>query len=131
MNRALLSPTTTKTTTKTKTTPTTTTTTITTTTTTVFPSLPSPPGPQCGLILPVSPLPAVPPQVSLEQAGEGQRRLGQVCQEAERLVQHLPRAGAAQVQEHLAACQRAWSDYELGCSRSGRELEQSRELLHR
>ncbi|CAL8318022.1 unnamed protein product, partial [Boreogadus saida] len=70
-------------------------------------------------------------KVSLEQAGEGQRRLGQVCQEAERLVQHLPRAGAAQVQEHLAACQRAWSDYELGCSRSGRELEQSRELLHR
>lgn len=69
------------------------------------------------------------PQLSIERTSEGEERLSQVCEEAERLQLHLPKAGTAQVQEHLSSCQREWKIYLDSCSQSQRELEESVELL--
>ncbi|XP_074471039.1 nesprin-1-like isoform X4 [Sebastes fasciatus] len=68
-------------------------------------------------------------KVSVEQISEGEERLSQVCEEAERLQLHLPKAGAAQVQEHLSSCRRAWRNYLDSCSQSRRDLEESVDLL--
>ncbi|XP_040920912.1 nesprin-1-like [Toxotes jaculatrix] len=68
-------------------------------------------------------------KVSLERTSEGEKRLSQVSQEAERLQLHLPKAGAAQVQEHLSSCQREWKNYLDSCSQSQRDLEESIGLL--
>lgn len=69
------------------------------------------------------------PQVSVEQTSEGEERLSQVCEEAERLQLHLPKAGAAQVQEHLSSCQREWRNYLDSCSQIQQDLEESIDLL--
>lgn len=69
------------------------------------------------------------PQVSLERTSEGEDRLSQVCEEAERLQLHLSKAGATQVQEHLSSCQREWRNYLDSCSQSQRDLEESIDLL--
>lgn len=69
------------------------------------------------------------PQVSLEQTSEGEEHLSQVCEEAERLQLHLPKAGAAQVQEHLLTCHREWRSYLENSTQSQRDLEESIHLL--
>ncbi|XP_071335456.1 nesprin-1 isoform X2 [Trachinotus anak] len=68
-------------------------------------------------------------KVSVEQTSEGEERLSKVCEEAERLQLHLPKAGVAQVQEHLSSCQREWKNYLDSCSQSQRDLEESIGLL--
>lgn len=68
-------------------------------------------------------------QVSVERTSEGEERLSEVCEAAERLQQHLPKAAVAQVQEHLASCQREWSDFVDSCSQSQQLLEESVDLL--
>ena len=65
----------------------------------------------------------------MEQATEHEERLSQVCEEAERLQLHLPKAGAAQVQEHLSSCKREWRSYLSSCAQSQRDLEETIELL--
>lgn len=69
------------------------------------------------------------PQVSAERTSEGEERLSRVCEEAKRLQLHLPKAGAAQVQEHLSSCQREWRNYLDSCSQSQRDLAESIDLL--
>lgn len=69
------------------------------------------------------------PQGSVERASEGEERLSKVCEEAGRLQLHLPKAGAAQIQDHLASCQREWRNYLDSCSQSRRDLEESIDLL--
>lgn len=71
------------------------------------------------------------PQVSVERTSEGEERLSQVCEEAERLQLHLPKAGAAQVQEHLFSCQREWRNYLDSCSQSRRDMEELIDLLQK
>ncbi|XP_033998692.1 nesprin-1 isoform X2 [Trematomus bernacchii] len=66
---------------------------------------------------------------SVERASEGEERLSKVCEEAGRLQLHLPKAGAAQIQEHLSSCQREWRNYLDSCSQSRRDLEESIDLL--
>ncbi|XP_047184446.1 nesprin-1 isoform X2 [Scophthalmus maximus] len=68
-------------------------------------------------------------KVSVEQTSEHEERLSQVCEEAERLQLHLPKAGAALVHEHLSSCKREWRDYLNSCSQSQRDLEESIGLL--
>nr|XP_019953051.1 PREDICTED: nesprin-1-like [Paralichthys olivaceus] len=68
-------------------------------------------------------------KVSVEQTTEHEERLSQVCEEAERLQLHLPKAAAAQVQEHLSSCKREWRNYLSSCSQSQRDLEESIDLL--
>lgn len=68
-------------------------------------------------------------QVSVEQTSEHEERLSQVCEVAERLQLHLPKAGAALVHEHLSSCKREWRDYLNSCSQSQRDLEESIGLL--
>lgn len=68
-------------------------------------------------------------QSSAERTSEGGERLSQVCEEAKKLQVHLPKAGAAQVQEHLASCQREWRNYLESCSQSKQDLEESIELV--
>lgn len=59
----------------------------------------------------------------------GGERLSQVCEEAKKLQVHLPKAGVAQVQEHLASCQREWRSYLDSCSQGQQDLDESIELL--
>ncbi|CAB1447010.1 unnamed protein product, partial [Pleuronectes platessa] len=68
-------------------------------------------------------------KVSVEQTTEHEERLLQVCEEAERLQLHLPKAGATQVQEHLSSCKREWRNYLSSCSQSRRDLEETIDLL--
>lgn len=68
-------------------------------------------------------------QVLIEQTSEGEERLFKICEEAESLQLHLPKAGVAQVQEHLCSCQREWRNYLDSCSQSQRDLEESVGLL--
>ncbi|XP_027140369.1 nesprin-1 isoform X4 [Larimichthys crocea] len=68
-------------------------------------------------------------KISLEQTSEGEEHLSQVCEEAERLQLHLPKAGAAQVQEHLLTCHREWRSYLENSTQSQRDLEESIHLL--
>lgn len=68
-------------------------------------------------------------QRSAERTSEGGERLALVCEEAKKLQVHLPKAGAAQVQEHLASCQREWRDYLESCSQSQQDLDESIDLL--
>ncbi|CAI5683845.1 unnamed protein product [Oreochromis niloticus] len=68
-------------------------------------------------------------KVSLQRISEGEERLSQVCKEAGKLQLHLPKAGAAQVQENLSACQREWRSFLDGCYQSKLDLEESVGLL--
>ncbi|XP_039981906.1 nesprin-1-like [Xiphias gladius] len=68
-------------------------------------------------------------KASVERTSEGEERLSQVGEEAERLQVHLPKAGAAPAQEHLSSCQREWRNYLDSCSQSQRDLEESIGLL--
>ncbi|KAG7239212.1 hypothetical protein INR49_029965 [Caranx melampygus] len=68
-------------------------------------------------------------KVLIEQTSEGEESLSKICEEAESLQLHLPKAGVAQVQEHLSSCQREWRNYLDSCSQSQRDLEESIGLL--
>lgn len=69
------------------------------------------------------------PQVSAKRISEGEERLSKVCDEAERLQSHLSKAGAAQVQKHLSACQRELKNFLESHSQSQQDLEESIDLL--
>ncbi|CAM9192469.1 unnamed protein product, partial [Lampetra planeri] len=69
-------------------------------------------------------------QVSAELIPEGEERLSKVCEEAQRLQSHLSKAGAAQVQKHLSACQRELKNYLESRSQSQQDLEESIDLLN-
>lgn len=68
-------------------------------------------------------------QVLAEQSSEGEERLFQICEEAELLQLHLPKAGATQVQEHLSSCKREWRRLVNSCARIKQDLDESIGLL--
>lgn len=68
-------------------------------------------------------------QRSVERTSEGEERLSRVSEEAKKLQVHLPKAGGAQVQEHLCSCQREWRKYLDSCSQSQQDLDESIDLL--
>ncbi|XP_029965559.1 nesprin-1 isoform X1 [Salarias fasciatus] len=65
----------------------------------------------------------------MERTSEGEERLTQIREEAQRLQLHLPKAGASQVQENLSSCQREWKDYLESCYQSQQDLQESIGLL--
>lgn len=69
------------------------------------------------------------PQASGERTSEGEQRLAQICEEAERLQLHLSKTGAAQVQENLSACQKEWKSHLQTCSQSQQDLQETIDLL--
>lgn len=70
-----------------------------------------------------------PPQTSADQASEGEERLSQVCEAAEKLQLYLSKAGAAQAQENLSSCQKEWKHFLDSCSQNQRDLQESIDLL--
>ncbi|XP_067337447.1 nesprin-1 isoform X16 [Channa argus] len=68
-------------------------------------------------------------KVLFERKAEGEKYVSQVCEEAERLQLHLPKAAVSHVQEHLSSCQREWSNFVNSCSQSQQDLEESVDLL--
>ena len=56
---------------------------------------------------------------------EGEVRLTQVCEEGEKLLLHLPKASAAQVQLHLSSIQQDWDGFVEQCRLNQQILEES------
>ncbi|KAJ8275253.1 hypothetical protein COCON_G00098780 [Conger conger] len=56
-------------------------------------------------------------------------RLTRVCEEGEKLLLHLPKASAGQVQQQLSHSQQDWDTWVEQCRQSQQELEQSAALL--
>lgn len=53
-----------------------------------------------------------------------------VCQEGEKLLLHLPKASAGQVQQSLSCIQQDWDSYVERCKLSQQSLEESASLLN-
>lgn len=53
----------------------------------------------------------------------------EVCQEGEKLLLHLPKASAGQVQQSLSCIQQDWDSYVEQCRLSQQSLEESASLL--
>ena len=68
-------------------------------------------------------------KVALGHKAEGEQRLARVGEEAERLVLHLPKAGAGQVQERLTACRGEWLQHLEGCEQTQGDLEEGIAIL--
>ena len=62
-------------------------------------------------------------KVALGHKAEGEQRLARVGEEAERLVLHLPKAGAAQVQDRLTACRGERLPHPAGRQQTKGDLE--------
>lgn len=60
---------------------------------------------------------------------EGESRLTQVCEEGEKLLLHLPKASAAQVQQHLSSIQQDWDGFVEQCRQNQQILEDSASLI--
>ena len=70
-------------------------------------------------------------QGALERVDDGEGRLMQVCQEGEKLLLHLPKATAGQVQQNLSSIQQDWDSYVEQCRLNQQNLEESATLLSR
>lgn len=68
-------------------------------------------------------------QGALERVEDGESRLTEVCQEGEKLLLHLPKASASQVQQSLSCIQQDWDSYVEQCRLSQQSLEESARLL--
>ena len=61
---------------------------------------------------------------------DGEVRLTQVCEEGEKLLLHLPKASAGQVQQHLSSIQQDWDRYVEQCRLNQQALEDSTAQLN-
>ncbi|XP_052352542.1 nesprin-1-like isoform X4 [Oncorhynchus keta] len=67
---------------------------------------------------------------ALERVEDGEVRLTQVCEEGEKLLLHLPKASAGQVQQHLSSIQQDWDRYVEQCRLNQQALEDSTAQLN-
>lgn len=65
----------------------------------------------------------------MDRVGEGDIRLKQVCEEGEKLLLHLPKASAGQVQQHLSSVQQDWDGFVEHCKQNQQILEDSASLM--
>lgn len=68
-------------------------------------------------------------QGAMERVEEGEVRLTQVCEEGEKLLLHLPKASAGQVQQHLSSIQQEWDSFVEQCRQNQQILEDSASLM--
>ncbi|XP_056332552.1 nesprin-1-like isoform X5 [Danio aesculapii] len=66
---------------------------------------------------------------ALERVDDGDDRLTLVCTEGEKLLLHLPKASAGQVQQSLSSIQQDWDSYVELCRQNQQNLEDSASLL--
>ncbi|RXN33841.1 nesprin-1 isoform X3 [Labeo rohita] len=66
---------------------------------------------------------------ALERVDDGDGRLMLVCTEGEKLLLHLPKASAGQVQQNLSSIQQDWDSYVEQCKQNQQNLEESANLL--
>uniref|UniRef100_A0A672NJW8 Nesprin-1-like n=1 Tax=Sinocyclocheilus grahami TaxID=75366 RepID=A0A672NJW8_SINGR len=66
---------------------------------------------------------------ALERVDDGDSRLTLVCTEGEKLLLHLPKASAGQVQQNLSSIQQDWDSYVEQCKQNQQNLEESASLL--
>ncbi|KAJ0008744.1 hypothetical protein NQD34_016159 [Periophthalmus magnuspinnatus] len=66
---------------------------------------------------------------AMERVEEGEVRLTQVCEEGEKLLLHLPKASAGQVQQHLSSIQQDWDSFVEQCRQNQQILEDSASLM--
>lgn len=69
-------------------------------------------------------------QGALERVEDGDGHLTQVCTEGEKLLLHLPKASAGQVQQNLSSIQQDWDSYVEQCKQNQQNLEDSASLLN-
>ncbi|XP_076155328.1 nesprin-1 isoform X4 [Alosa pseudoharengus] len=62
---------------------------------------------------------------ALERVEDGESRLTRVCEEGEKLLLHLPKASAGQVQTRLSSAQQDWDSYVQQCRQNQLSLERS------
>ncbi|KAK6304736.1 hypothetical protein J4Q44_G00253220 [Coregonus suidteri] len=67
---------------------------------------------------------------ALERVEDGEVRLTQVCEEGEKLLLHLPKASAGQVQQHLSSIQQDWDLYVEQCRLNQQALVDSTAQLN-
>lgn len=65
----------------------------------------------------------------MDRVEEGELRLTQVCEEGEKLLLHLPKASAGQVQQHLSSIQQDWDSFVEQCRQNQQILEDSAALV--
>lgn len=65
----------------------------------------------------------------MERVQEGEVHLTQVCEEGEKLLLHLPKASAGQVQQHLSSIQQDWDSFVEQCRQNQQILEDSASLM--
>ncbi|MED6268686.1 hypothetical protein CHARACLAT_024850, partial [Characodon lateralis] len=65
----------------------------------------------------------------MDRVEEGEIRLKQVCEEGEKLLLHLPKASAGQVQQHLSSIQQDWDSFVEQCKQNQQILEDSASLM--
>lgn len=70
-------------------------------------------------------------QGALDRVEEGESRLTRVCEEGEKLLLHLPKASAGQVQTRLSSAQQDWDSYVQQCRQNQLSLERSTTELNR
>lgn len=68
-------------------------------------------------------------QGAMDRVEEGEVRLTQVCEEGEKLLLHLPKASAGQVQQHLSSIQQDWDSFVEQCRQNQQILEDSASLM--
>ncbi|MEQ2161686.1 hypothetical protein GOODEAATRI_012073, partial [Goodea atripinnis] len=66
---------------------------------------------------------------AMDRVEEGEIRLKQVCEEGEKLLLHLPKASAGQVQQHLSSIQQDWDSFVEQCKQNQQILEDSASLM--
>ncbi|KAF1374585.1 hypothetical protein PFLUV_G00230620 [Perca fluviatilis] len=66
---------------------------------------------------------------AMDRVEEGEVRLTQVCEEGEKLLLHLPKASAGQVQQHLSSIQQDWDSFVEQCRQNQQILEDSASLM--
>uniref|UniRef100_A0A1A8H4I9 Spectrin repeat containing, nuclear envelope 1b n=1 Tax=Nothobranchius korthausae TaxID=1143690 RepID=A0A1A8H4I9_9TELE len=66
---------------------------------------------------------------AMDRVEEGEMRLTQVCEEGEKLLLHLPKGSAGQVQQHLSSIQQDWDGFVEQCRQNQQILEDSASLM--
>lgn len=65
----------------------------------------------------------------MDRMEDGEARLTQVCENGEKLLLHLPKASAGQVQQHLSSIQQDWDSFVKHCRQNQQILEDSASLM--
>uniref|UniRef100_A0AAV2JAL2 Calponin-homology (CH) domain-containing protein n=1 Tax=Knipowitschia caucasica TaxID=637954 RepID=A0AAV2JAL2_KNICA len=66
---------------------------------------------------------------AMERVEEGEVRLTDVCEEGEKLLLHLPKASAGQVQQHLSSIQQDWDGFVDQCRQNQQILDDTAALM--